>query len=97
MCRHRPELRSNPANLAARRIGREDMLTVRVLGSPELSGNTRVLANGQIRLPLMTKGVHVEGVVPPDAGILIANELKREQLIRDPVVTVVVVPQAFAP
>jgi len=80
----------DPTNLPAQKIGKEDLLGVTVYDSPELTHTYRVMADGHIRLPMLKNTILVEGLLPDDVSILIADELKREQLLVDPFVTVTV-------
>lgn len=75
-------------NLPVQKIGKEDLLNVQVIDLPELSRSYRVTNNGQLRLPMLKEMIHVEGLYPADIEVLIADELKREQLMVDPFVTV---------
>jgi len=75
-------------NLPVQKIGKEDLLNVQIIDLPELSRSYRVTNNGQIRMPMLKQMIHVEGLYPGDIEVLIADELKREQLMVDPFVTV---------
>jgi polysaccharide export outer membrane protein len=78
-------------NLPVQKIGKEDLLSVQIIDLPELSRSYRVTNNGQIRMPMLKEMINVEGLYPGDIEGLIAEELKREQLMVDPFVTVSVV------
>jgi len=71
-------------NLPVQRIGKDDLIGIQVYESPELTRSVRVLADGYIRLPMMKERIHVEGLFPADVEVLIAEELKREELLNDP-------------
>ncbi len=86
----RPVGQVDSTNLPVQKIGKEDLLNIQVYDSPELTRQVRVLADGNIRLPMMKQVVHVEGVFPADVEMLIADELKHEGLLVDPFVTVTV-------
>lgn len=77
-------------NLPVQKIGKEDLLGVQVYDSPELTRTVRVNAEGAIRLPMLKETIRVEGLFPADVEILIADALKRAQLLVDPSVTVTV-------
>jgi polysaccharide export outer membrane protein len=77
-------------NLPVQKIGKEDLLNVQIIDLPELSRSYRVTNNGQIRMPMLKEMIHVEGLYPADIEVLISDELKREQLMVDPFVTVAV-------
>jgi polysaccharide export outer membrane protein len=80
----------NTSNLPVQRIGKDDLLGVQVYDSPELTRTVRVLSDGNIRLPMMKEKIHAEGLFPADVEILIADELKSEELLVEPFVTVTV-------
>jgi Undecaprenyl-phosphate galactose phosphotransferase WbaP len=48
-------------NLPAQKIGADDLLAISVYGSPELTRSVRVSAEGQIRLPMLTRAVPAAG------------------------------------
>ena len=77
-------------NLPVQRIGKDDLIGIQVYDSPELTRSVRVLGDGFIRLPMMKERIRVEGLFPADVEVLIAEELKREELLVDPFVTVTV-------
>jgi polysaccharide biosynthesis/export protein len=87
----RPMTAIDSTNLPSQKIGQDDLLGVTVYDSPELTHTYRVLADGHIRLPMIKTTIPVEGLFPADVETLIAEELKREQLLVDPYVTVTVV------
>ncbi|MGD1069586.1 MAG: polysaccharide biosynthesis/export family protein [Bryobacteraceae bacterium] len=81
----------DPTNLPAQKIGKEDLLGVTVYDSPELTHTYRVMGDGHLRMPMLKTTIPVEGLLPADVEVLIADELKREALYVDPFVTVAVV------
>ena len=78
------------SNLPVQRIGKDDLLGIQVYDSPEITRTVRVNPEGLIRLPMLKETIRVEGLFPADVEVLIADELKREQLLVDPFVTVTV-------
>lgn len=78
----------NGANLPAQRIGADDLISVSVYDSPELSRTVRVGGDGQIRLPMLKRRLKAEGLLPGELENAIAEALRSEQLLVDPVVTV---------
>src|SRR5271165_2024775 len=74
-------------NLPVQKIGKEDLLNVQIIDLPELSRSYRVTNTGQIRMPMLKETIGVEGLYPSDIEALIADELKREQLMVDPFVS----------
>jgi polysaccharide biosynthesis/export protein len=87
----RPAPSIDGANLPVQKIGIEDLLGVTVYDAPELTHTYRVLSDGHIRLPMLKTTIAAEGLYPADVETLIAEELKREELLVDPFVSVTVV------
>ena len=79
-----------PANLPAQKIGADDLLAISVYDSPELTKTVRVSGEGQIRLPMLKRPIEAAGLLPHDLETAIAQALRSEQIIVDPVVTVTV-------
>jgi protein involved in polysaccharide export with SLBB domain len=79
------------ANLPAQRIGADDLISISVYDSPELTRTIRVGATGDINLPMMKNPVHAVGLLPNELEKRIATALKTEQILVDPMVTVTVV------
>jgi polysaccharide export outer membrane protein len=79
-----------PANLPAQKIGADDLLSISVYDSPELTRTVRVSSEGQIRLPMLKRAIPAAGVVPRELEAAIAESLRAEQILVDPVVTVTV-------
>lgn len=78
------------ANLPAQRIGANDLVAVSVYDSPELTRTVRVGADGMIRLPMLDRRVKAEGLFPLELESAIAEALRSEQILVDPVVTVTI-------
>ncbi len=87
---HRPLPYIDQTNLPQQQIGREDLLGITVYDSPELTRTVRVNADGTIRLPMMKSAMKVAGLLPGEVENVIAEQLKAEQLLVDPFVTVAV-------
>jgi polysaccharide export outer membrane protein len=81
---------NNTGNLPAQAIGTNDLLSVTVYGSPELTRAVRVGAAGEIRLPLLNEPIHAAGRIPAELETLIAKALTENKVIVDPYVTVAV-------
>ncbi len=79
---------TNTTNLPAQKIGENDLLMVRVYDSPDLTRTVRVSADGTIRLPMLKATLPVVGLMPVDVEKVVADALKREQLLVDPFVSV---------
>jgi polysaccharide export outer membrane protein len=77
-------------NLPIQKIGKEDLLNVQILDLPELSRTYRVSDAGAIRMPMLKQTIKVDGLLPSEIETLVADELKHEELMVDPFVTVTV-------
>jgi polysaccharide export outer membrane protein len=78
-------------NLPAQKLGIDDLVAVSVYDAPELTRSVRVEQDGAIWLPLLKMGVRAAGFFPRDLETSIAEALKSEQILVDPVVKVTVV------
>lgn len=76
------------SNLPAQKIGANDLLAISVYDAPELTRTVRVDADGGIRLPMLKQRIRVEGLLPNQVEVALAEALKGEQLIVNPFVTV---------
>ena len=86
-----PMIDASTANLPAQRIGANDLIAISVYGSPELTRTVRVGSDGDVRLPMVAKPIHAEGLMPAELEKSVAESLKAAQLLVDPLVTVTVV------
>jgi polysaccharide export outer membrane protein len=77
-------------NLPAHRIGPNDLLSVSVYDSPELTRTVRVSADGLLRLPMLKQRIAAGNMLPADLEAAIAEALEREEILVAPVVTVAV-------
>lgn len=78
-------------NLPAQKIGADDLVSVAVYDSPEFSRMVRVGSDGMLRMPMMKDKVKAEGLMPAELEVALAAELRKEQLLVDPFVTVTMV------
>jgi polysaccharide export outer membrane protein len=76
------------SNLPAQPIGPDDLIAVTVYDSPELSRIIRVSGDGTLRMPMLKQKIHAQGKMPADLETAIAEELKAEGILVDPVVSV---------
>jgi polysaccharide export outer membrane protein len=76
------------SNLPAQPIGPDDLIAVTVYDSPELSRMIRVSADGTLRMPMLKQKIHAQGKMPSDLETSIAEALKAEGILVDPVVSV---------
>jgi polysaccharide export outer membrane protein len=79
------------ANLPAYKIGADDLIAVGVYDAPEFTRTVRIGADGMLRMPMLKRHIKALGLLPADLETVIAEALKAEQLIVEPVVTVTVV------
>ncbi|MCC6344858.1 MAG: polysaccharide biosynthesis/export family protein [Bryobacterales bacterium] len=79
------------ANLPAQKIGPNDLIAVSVYDAPELTRTIRVSADGMIRLPMVRQRLKASGLLPPELEAAIADALREEQILVEPVVTVTMV------
>jgi polysaccharide export outer membrane protein len=77
-------------NLPAQKIGCDDLVAIAIYESPELTRTVRVNAEGRIRLPMLKRTIPAAGLLPSDLESGIAEALRAEQILVDPVVTVTV-------
>lgn len=78
------------ANLPAQKIGPDDLIAIAVYDSPELTRTVRVSEEGQIRLPMLKRAIPAAGLQPRELEKSVADALRAEQILIDPVVTVTV-------
>lgn len=78
-------------NLPIEKVGPDDLLGISVYDSPELTRTIRVASDGMIQLPMVKRKVRASGLLPVELEVLIADTLRAEELLVDPVVTVSVV------
>jgi len=71
-------------------VGPDDVLSLTVFDVPELTRQLRVGTDGNIRVPLLKKKINVNGMLPGEIENAIADELKAEGILVDPVVSVAV-------
>lgn len=95
LCVHaqlRPNLMEDAGktNLPSQKLGVDDLIAVSVYDAPELTRTIRVETDGTIHLPLLKNGVQASGKFPGELEGSIADALKAEQILVDPVVKVTV-------
>jgi len=78
-------------NLPQQIIGANDLIAISVYDAPELTRTVRVESDGVIRLPLLKKSIEAAGLLPKDLEAGIADSLKEEEILIDPIVKVTVV------
>jgi polysaccharide export outer membrane protein len=78
------------ANLPARPLEPQDLVSINVYGAPELTRTVRVASDGTIRLPMLDQHIQVSGLMPPEAEDRVSLELIREHVLVDPAVTLTI-------
>ena len=78
-----------PANSSALVIGPGDDLEITVYGAPDLSGHTRVSADGNISMPLI-EYVRIAGLSSSEAEGAIEAKLRQNNVLNDPQVSIYV-------
>jgi polysaccharide export outer membrane protein len=78
-----------PANSSALVIGPGDEVEITVYGTPDLSGHTRVSADGNISMPLIDY-VRIAGLSSSEAEAAIEAKLRQNNILNDPQVSVYV-------
>ncbi len=78
-------------NLPALKLGAGDLIAISVYDAPELTRTVRVEPDGSIHLPLLMEGVQAAGLMPRELEAALADALKSEEILVDPVVKITVV------
>ncbi len=78
------------ANLPIMQLGAGDLLSVLVLDAPDLSRSARIGADGSIRIPMLKEPIPAAGSLPGEIEKRIADALRAQGLILNPVVSVTV-------
>src|SRR5271156_4383181 len=76
------------SNLPFQPIGVSDLLRITVANSPELSQSFRVDKNGNLNLPLLRAPLSAEGLMPDALRDRIADALRAQHLLVEPIVDV---------
>lgn len=79
---------ADTTSLPVQKIGPDDLIGLSVYDSPELTRNIRVSNDGTIRLPLLRQRLSVAGLWPAEVETAVANALRQEGVMVEPVVTV---------
>lgn len=86
-----------PGNLPARPISPNDLLSITVYGSPELTRSVRVGADGLIRLPMLARKIEAVGMLPQELEVRLASALSSDGILVDPSVTVAIAEYSSRP
>jgi polysaccharide biosynthesis/export protein len=70
-------------------LGPGDEVEIAVYGAPDLSGHTRVSSDGNISMPLVGY-IHVGGLTSSEAEAAIESQLRQNNIVNDPQVSVFV-------
>jgi polysaccharide export outer membrane protein len=69
-------------------IGVGDIINIRISEEPDVSGQYQVSDSGDVKIPLLEKPIHADGMSTFDFSSKLAQELKTQQILKDPYVTV---------
>lgn len=99
MAQTRPGYMTNGlvANLPAQEIGVNDLISVSVYRSPELTRTVRVNSSGAITLPLLKEPIQAAGLMPKALEGEITRALKEGGILVNPVVEVTVAEYSSRP
>jgi polysaccharide biosynthesis/export protein len=86
-----------PGNLPSRIIAPNDLISITVFGSPELTRSVRVHTDGLIRLPMLSQKIQAAGIEPAQLEDRIATALTDEKVLIEPSVTVAIAEYASRP
>lgn len=82
---------------AAQPLGPDDLLSLTVANSPELSHQFRIAPDGMLRLPFLDKAISARGRLPHEVEDEIRAALKSQKFFVNPVVTLAVLEYASRP
>ena len=82
------DMNASGGNLPMQKIGDDDLVSVQVYDSPELTRTVRIGQDGALRMPLLTNPIHAAGLLPSELEQRIADELKKEGILVRPIVSV---------
>jgi polysaccharide export outer membrane protein len=82
------DMNASGGNLPMQKIGSDDLVSVQVYDSPELTRTVRVGRDGELRMPLLTKPIEAAGLLPSELEQRIGDELKKEGILVRPIVSV---------
>lgn len=69
-------------------IGVGDIVNIRIAEEDDVSGRYQVSSSGDVQLPLLSKPVHAAGLTTFDFSKKLAEQLKLQQILKEPYVTV---------
>lgn len=69
-------------------IGVGDIINIRIAEEDSVSGRYQVSESGDVKIPLLEKPIHADGLTTFDFSSRLAQELKKQDILKDPYVTV---------
>lgn len=84
-------------NVAGHRIQPSDLVNVQVYNAPEFTRVVRVANDGAVQIPLVESPIRATGLIASELEQRVAEALKRENLLLNPLVSVTVVEYASRP
>jgi len=69
-------------------IGVGDIINIRIAEEDDVSGRYQVSESGDVKIPLLERPIHADGLTTFDLSGKLAEELKKQQILKEPYVTV---------
>lgn len=69
-------------------IGVGDIINIRIAEEDDASGRYQVSQEGDVKIPLLEKPIHADGLSTFDFSSVLSQELKKQQILKEPYVTV---------
>lgn len=69
-------------------IGVGDIINIRIAEEDDVSGRYQVSEAGDVKIPLLNKPIHADGLSTFDLSSRLAEELKKQDILKEPYVTV---------
>jgi polysaccharide biosynthesis/export protein len=69
-------------------IGVGDIINIRIAEEDDVSGRYQVSESGDVKIPLLEKPIHADGLTTFDFSSRLAQELKKQEILKEPYVTV---------
>jgi polysaccharide export outer membrane protein len=84
------DINPSTGNLPIQKVGLNDLVSIQVYDSPELTRTVRISEDGTLRLPLLNEPIHAAGLYPPELEQEITTALKDQGILVRPIVSVTI-------
>lgn len=84
------DINPSTGNLPIQKVGLNDLVSIQVYDSPELTRTVRISEDGTLRLPLLNEPIHAAGLYPPELEQAITTALKDQGILVRPIVSVTI-------